>query len=160
MNARNIGILHHRLSNTQVAIERLKDGAVDLELFSYTFDKYESEKQPEVMSKVLKLMKKLSQNGIAVFLTPNPFKAASAKVEFMQSLINFLETNGMKATAISIDRGKFACRQKRPAILRKLCEFFNAECQRLGLPVIYTKPDDFPWYGFYGQCHVLTWGTT
>lgn len=156
MSKNKVNLVHHHLSSTQTAIDRLGEGKFDLVLFSYTFDVYESDKQPEVMARILNLVKKLRQNGVAVFLTPKP-NTASAKVEFTQALIEFLKANGMKSIPCSISRGKYSCKEKRSAILRVLCKFFNNECHRLGLPIIYSKQDDFPWYGFYGQCNALTW---
>jgi SAM-dependent methyltransferase len=152
-------VLHYQLSNTQIAIDRLGNGIFDLVLFSYTFDVYESDKQAEVMSRVLQLTQKLRQNGVALFLSPNPIKTVSPKVEFMETLITYMKSNGMKLIPIKLRRSAFACDEKRSVVLRGICEFLNSECQRLGLPIIYEKQDDFPWYGFYGRCSALTWPT-
>ncbi len=154
-----LNFLHYPLSDTQIAIDRLRNGIFDLILFSYTFDVYDAEKYSEVMARVLRLTRKLHQNGVALFLTPNPSAVSSAKVEFTQKLIDFLKSKGMVTLPISIRRGQHSCPLKRPPILKDLCEFLNSECERLGLQTIYTTQDDLPWYGFYCQCAALTWRT-
>ncbi len=155
----SIGLIYYQVSSTQVAVSRLEDGIFDLILFSYTFDIYSPEDRHKVMQRVLELIRKLRHDGIVVLITPkpNPAKAVAVKADFISELIHFLKASGMESKAIPIRRGLISGQEKRPAILRSVCEFFNDECQRLGLPPTYVINDDFPWYGFYAECNVLTW---
>lgn len=159
MKMHSLNLLYYQLSNTQLAVDRLGDGKFDLIIFSYTFDIYDSDDQPKVMSKVLELTKKLRQDGIALLITPKPnsAKVVAAKASFTQDVVSFLQTNGMVSKSIPIGRGVYSGSEKRSAILKTVCDFFNNECQRLGLPLIYVKGDDFPWYGFYAECNLLSW---
>ncbi len=150
---KRVRLLSYPLSKTQTAIEQLADEIFDLIIFSYTFDVYDPSKHGEIMSRVLRLTRKLNSNGVALFLVPN----TSVKIEFMQRIVSFLEEMGMQSLPVNIDRGCFCASEKRPSILRNACLYFNAECNRLGLPEIYVIPDDFPYYGFFGQCFALTW---
>ncbi|MFN2455823.1 MAG: class I SAM-dependent methyltransferase [Pyrinomonadaceae bacterium] len=150
---KSMRLLSYPLSKTQTAIEQLDDEMFDLAIFSYTFDVYDLSKHGEVMSRVLRLTRKLNSNGVALFLVPN----TSVKIEFMQKMVSFLEEMGMQSLPINIDRGCFCGSEKRPSILKDACLYLNTECKKLGLPKIYIIQDDFPYYGFFGQCFALTW---